>query len=664
MIVEPASSAVADLDRIPAGVLTLGADLRVLQANEGMAGLLGVKSVDLDGRSLDDLLAPASRVMLHSYLLPLLHLHGHVEEFAATLNAAAGLRPDVLLYARWDGGPANADRCLHVVAVRHRARRQVEDDLLRIKRAADLSPGVLFQLLLSADGKVQLPYASEALRAHFQVSPQEARRNGRRVIARVHPQDRRLLAAQMAAAAKATTAEVHQSIRVRSGPGQWRTHEVQASGRATEDGGWIWQGHTMDITARLQLEATLRERDAAEAARRRQLEFLTRLSHELRTPLNGILGFTQLLDRQTDPPLAPEHRAAVSVIGEAGRHLLRLIDDVLEISRQQTTDFTVHRQPVDLAPVMQAAIRAAQPAAELRSISLRIDPNRGQDSNSRPDDGTGVWPPVVLADALRLRQVMDNLIGNAVKFSRMGGRVELTASCSADEVSVTVTDDGPGIAPADQLRLFQPFNRLGAEHSGVPGTGLGLVICKQLVEAMEGRIEVRSAPGQGARFTVHLQRAAAALDVADPAAPGDRREATAAPTRPPGAPADILYVEDDKVNALLMTELLELRSDLRLRVATSTESALRAVEEQPPQLLLLDRHLPDGDGLELRRRLLALPGMQNVPTIMVSAAATDHDIALARAAGFDGYWTKPLDVQTVLADLDRRIPPSPDPAGR
>ena len=656
---------------LPAGVATLDVDLRVLDANEGLADLLGRPAGELVGRFLDDLLAPASRVMLHNYLLPLLQLHGRVEEFAATLDAADGQRPDVLLYARWaepalddpvvSGRPppgaaaVHPGRSLHVVVVRHRARRQVEDDLLRIKRAADQSPGVMFQLQQMADGSVLLPYASEALRSHFRVSPQEARRDGRRVMRRVHPQDRRMLAARVAAAEPAATAEIHEQIRVRAGPRRWRIHEIQASGRRTGEGRWVWHGHSMDITARLELESTLRERDAADEARRRQLEFLTRLSHELRTPLNAILGFTQLLDRQVDPPLAPEHRVPVSVIGEAGRHLLQLIDDVLEISRRRTTDFSVRMQPVDLQAVMLAAMRGAHASAEAGGITLHLKRTVTCESPGQLACVEIPCPPAVQADGLRLRQVLDNLIGNAIKFNRPGGRVELSVACGPSSISFTVADDGPGIALERQQQLFQPFNRLGAEHSQVPGSVLGLVISQQLVEAMQGRLEVQSARGQGSRFTVHLQRAAeeAAVERSEDGHPGGMTIG--------GMSADILYVEDDRVNAMLMGELLQLHTDVHLRIAVSAEAALKAVREHPPQLLLLDRHLPDGDGLALRQELLALPGMTGVPTIMVSAAATAHDIALARDAGFDGYWTKPLDIPTVLSDLERRLRKGPDP---
>ncbi len=638
----------APTDLLPAGVAVADGHLRLMQINRELGALLGRDPERLLGRPLDELFAPASRVMLHNYLLPLLHLHGRVEEFAATLHAEGPHRPDVLLYAHWGDprqGAPDDDRCLHLVMVRHRARRQVEDDLLRIQRAADQSPGVMFQLLEN-EGRLQFPFASEALRSLYSVSPAQARHDGRPVLRRVHPQDRRALMARTEQERPSGRCQIQMGLRVRQGPGQWRRHEVNASGRALEGGQWIWHGHVADVTERHELRSAIEQRNAAEQARQQQLTFLSRLSHELRTPLNAILGFNQLLQRRIDPPLDPAHREPVDMIGQAGRNLMRMVDDVLEVSRLQTGDFPIALQDVDALPLALECLKMHQPMADAAGVVLQPGP-------------TLPGRLAVRADPNRLRQVLTNLVSNAIKFNRRGGRVRIELIRSPTELSLAVVDDGPGLSDAQLNQLFQPFNRLGAERSGVAGTGLGLVICRHLVEAMGGRIEVASEAGKGASFCVALPLAEASgtardTQAASPA-PAPARRLLGGLIHPPVASGDVLYVEDDRVNALLMAAVLGGRPQVRLRIANTAAEAVQAARQKAPDLLLLDRHLPDGDGMELLSQLRALPGMADVPAVMVSASALPEDIQRARELGFDGYWSKPLDVTATLADLDRRL---------
>lgn len=654
--------AVEALDALPAGVAVADPQLRVVEVNQELAELTGRASEDLIGQPLDALLAPASRVMLHNYLLPLLQLHGRVEEFAATLDARGRERPDVLLNAHWtvdrgsDGAPAlpreaarRPDRRLRLVVVRHRARRQVEDDLLRIQRAADQSPGVMFQLLEHPGQSVHFPFASEGLRPLYRVSPDQARRNGRAVMRRIHPQDLRVLKARTAQNRLLGSTDLHVGVRVRQGPGQWRLHEVQASGRALENGQWIWHGYAADVTERHELQRAIQQRNAAEEARLQQLGFLSRLSHELRTPLNAILGFAQVMQRRLDPGVGAEQREPVEMIGRAGRQLLRMVDDVLEVSRLQTGDFSIELQAVDVDALVRETLGMQAPIAEAAGVKL-----------IGPPAAAATW---VRADPHRLRQVLTNLVSNGIKFNLPGGTVRIELSARPTEQVVVVADDGPGLSEAQQRQLFQPFNRLGAERSGIGGTGLGLVISRHLAEAMGGRIEVSSEPGHGARFSVGLPLAEASgtdLAVGDPraCAPELPARILGGAARLPPASGEVLYVEDDRVNALLMAAVLGSRPGVRLRMATTAAEALKAAADHPPRLLLLDRHLPDGDGMELLLHLRALPGMAQVPAVMVSAAALPEDLEHARNVGFDGYWSKPLDVPATLADLDRRLAPT------
>lgn len=226
----------------------------------------------------------------------------------------------------------------------------------------------------------------------------------------------------------------------------------------------------------------------------------------------------------------------------------------------------------------------------------------------------------------------------------------------ASGARISVRDNGPGLSPAQQQQLFQPFNRLGAEHSGVQGTGLGLVITRHLVESMHGTLHVRSEPGQGACFTVALPLATDAPAVAD---------APTQPAVPPPAPGrtwQILYVEDDPVNALLMQAVLERVPGVTLHVAGTGATACRVAESQVLDLLMLDMSLPDMDGRDLLRRLRADPRLSAVPAVAVSADAMPDEIQRTLAAGFDAYWTKPLDIDHLPAALQALLSRASPPA--
>ncbi|HET7524932.1 MAG TPA: ATP-binding protein, partial [Burkholderiaceae bacterium] len=399
-------------------------------------------------------------------------------------------------------------------------------------------------------------------------------------------------------------------------------------------------GINFDVTDRERSAQARRDKEVAERASRAKSELLSRASHELRTPMNAVLGFTQLLQLRSAelPNWATE---AVQQLRSAGTHLLAMIDDLLDLAAVESGSVPLRPTALALDEAVDTVIDLLRPQAEAAGIAL------------------GRWERsglTVLADATRLRQVLINLVGNAIKYNRPAGRVELLLDAATpQQASIAVRDDGPGIDAQRQQQLFQPFNRLGAQGTTVPGHGLGLVISRQLAEAMGGALELRSTPGRGTEAVLMLPLASAALapEVAPPVAADS---VSIAPT----AVVRVLCIEDNPVNALLMREALALKpGQIELRLADSGEHGLEVLASWQPDLVLLDMSLPGIDGHEVLRRMRAHPGLAHLPCVAVSADAMPHQIALARSAGFDDYWVKPLDVPTLAERVLHYAPKQP-----
>ena len=406
-------------------------------------------------------------------------------------------------------------------------------------------------------------------------------------------------------------------------------------------------GVNWDITDNRTAEAVRQEREIALRESRAKSKFLARMSHELRTPLNAVLGFSQLLladDTGTDAAAAARRRR-LDHVRSAGRHLLSLIDDVLDLARLEGGEMRIALQPVALAPLVAETLPLLEPLREMRPVTLR----------------TGNLDLQVLADATRLRQVLLNLLSNAIKYNRDGGEVMVDAAQRGDHVVLRVSDTGHGLSGEQLRHLFEPFNRLGAEASAIEGSGIGLAIVKALMERMGGAVHVDSVPGQGSVFEVRLQ--AAPADAAAACAAGRARPGEAPAAAPAAAPRrgrhTVLYVEDNAVNALIVGELLERRSDIVLHVAVDGAGGVAQAVALQPELILLDLQLPDCDGFEVLRRLRELPATAAIPCIALSANAMPEDIERALRAGMADYWTKPLDFGAILATLDTMFGPPP-----
>ncbi|MDC6167164.1 CHASE domain-containing protein [Paucibacter sp. XJ19-41] len=394
-------------------------------------------------------------------------------------------------------------------------------------------------------------------------------------------------------------------------------------------------GVVEDITDQLKMRELEHARALAEAANRAKNEFLSRMSHELRTPLNAMLGFTQLLEMDRTQPLSERQRGWAAQVQQAGWHLLEMINDTLDLSRIESGSMKLDLQRQNLAELLDDALALIEKPAGQRGIAIHkaLDPQALH----------------ALGDATRIRQVLTNLLSNAVKYNIEGGSITIgTQRVDALSVELSVSDTGLGLSPAQLAALFQPFNRLGREHSGTEGTGIGLVICKRLAELMGGALTVSSVEGRGSRFALRLPAATEA---------GPEIGASAAPVAEPAyaAPRRVVYIEDNATNVEVMRGILAQRRQIRLEVHADGRSGLAAVLADPPDLLLLDMQLPDTTGLALLQALRAAPQCAALPVVAVSANALPDHIERTRAAGAQHYLTKPVEVRELLDLLDELL---------
>ncbi len=392
-----------------------------------------------------------------------------------------------------------------------------------------------------------------------------------------------------------------------------------------------------DISERITLEAELVEaRDAANAASVAKSEFLSRMSHELRTPLNVVLGFTQLLQMEV---LGEEPQNWVGQILLAGRHLLDLINEVLDIARIESGALGLAPEAVALREIVTETVVAMAPIAAAHGVTISTD--------------MGNQDLFVRADRQRLKQVILNLLSNAVKYNKPGGSVLVTAEADKDAVRFRITDTGIGIAPQHLQRLFTPFDRLGAEESSIEGTGVGLSLSLRLVQAMEGDISVDSTIGAGSTFMVTLPRLASLTQsvIID----GPRSVEVSKVDDLEGPRGTVLYIEDNLTNLHFMQQVVERRPGIRLVHALRGRIGLELVRSANPDVVLLDLHLPDMSGAEVLSQLRSDPATHDIPVFIVSADATIGQVDRMGDAGASGYLTKPLSVLQILALLDNAL---------
>jgi PAS domain S-box-containing protein len=380
-----------------------------------------------------------------------------------------------------------------------------------------------------------------------------------------------------------------------------------------------------DVTDRARIEKALREaKEEADRANHAKSEFLSRMSHELRTPLNAILGFGQLLERQNP---TETQRSRVGHIISAGRHLLNLINEVLDISRVETGNLQLSLEPVCLADALEEALSLMRPLAAERRIELLT---------SVPDHDH-----YVMADRQRFKQVLLNLLTNAVKYTPLDGKVTIASNkTETGAMRIVVSDTGAGISPEKLTRLFTPFDRLGAEQTGVEGTGLGLALCQRLMQAMKGSIGAESIPGEGSTFWVELAGADSPLERVASA----KRNVSEATHGSNAEKRTILYVEDNLSNLTLIEQVLAEQPHIQLITAMQGKLGIELARRHSPDLILLDLHLPDLPGWEVLSRLQRDKVTRDIPVVIISADATSRQLKRLMAAGARAYLTKPLDM--------------------
>ncbi|MCD5973786.1 Sensory box histidine kinase/response regulator [Pseudomonas savastanoi pv. glycinea] len=392
---------------------------------------------------------------------------------------------------------------------------------------------------------------------------------------------------------------------------------------------------TRDISDRHAAEIALSAaREEAERASRAKSEFLSRMSHELRTPLNAILGFAQLLE--IDP--LPTQRQQIGHILKAGQHLLTLINEVLDIARIESGHLPVNLERIALGSVLHEALALVAPMASEARIRIAPLPV------IRPEEG-------VIADRQRLMQVLLNLLSNAIKYNRTEGEVTLQVARSGQQLSVTVSDTGPGIAKDQLHKLFRPFERLNADHQ-VEGTGLGLALSKNLLEMMDGSLEVLSATDEGCSFILSLPHAVIQPETAVVASQTstviDTPEPTSAPYR-----ASVLCIEDNLASLTLIETLLQRRSGIQLFSSMQGQMGLDLATRHAPDLILLDINLPDISGIKILRRLRRAVQTANIPILMMTADATPMTHKVLREAGATAILVKPINVRMFYDQIDQ-----------
>ncbi len=394
--------------------------------------------------------------------------------------------------------------------------------------------------------------------------------------------------------------------------------------------GWFY-----DVT---ELKQTQHE---AERANRAKSEFLSSMSHELRTPMNAILGFGQLLE--FDDTLPDEHKDNVHEILKAGDHLLELINDVLDLAKIESGHINLSLEPVEVCPIVKECLDLVSTLADKRGIKL---------------SHKGLQGVAARADRTRLKQVLINLLSNAIKYNLNGGSVHVEVlpagaplCTERGRLCIQITDTGPGIPAARLAELFQPFNRLDAENSGVEGTGIGLTITRRIVEMMGGTVDVESKVGVGSTFWIELP-----VETLHDTDRTDVHERTAAPAHDMGdALHTILYIEDNPANLKLVTRILGQRKHIRLLTAHTSELGIELAMTQHPEMILLDINMPCMNGYQVLEIFQAEANLKNIPIVAITANAMSSDIEHGKAAGFAAYLTKPINVTEFFSAVDRYL---------
>jgi PAS domain S-box-containing protein len=424
------------------------------------------------------------------------------------------------------------------------------------------------------------------------------------------------------------------ALEVRTGTGRY----LRVTERRTAEQGTV--AVVADVTESVQHEAELTSaREVAEAASAAKSEFLSSMSHELRTPLNAILGFAQLLERDRKQPLSERQLERLGHVLRGGEHLLRLIDDVLDLSRIEAGRISISCEPVLVGEVLQEVVHTLEPMATRAQIHI-AEPNVPADA------------PRVIADRTRLAQILMNFGSNAIKYGKPAGHVTFAVSVSAGALRITVIDDGIGIPEDKCAKLFEPFQRAGQETGPIEGTGIGLTISKRLAELMKGTVGFASEVGRGSTFWVEVPTLRAGANE-------QHADHVTLPASSPLARSEvrykIVYVEDNPSNIAFMHELMDDLPAVELLTAPTAEIGLELIRSHQPRIVIMDINLPGMSGFDAVRQLSEWEETKSIPVIGLSAAALARDTARAKDAGFFRYLTKPIKIDELMETLEELL---------
>jgi len=421
------------------------------------------------------------------------------------------------------------------------------------------------------------------------------------------------------------------TLDVRTGTGRF----LRVTAHKTVDHGTV--ATIADVTdGVVRAEELTQARSSAEAASAAKSEFLSSMSHELRTPLNAILGFAQLLERDRKRPLDERQLERLGHVLRGGEHLLRLIDDVLDLSRIEAGRVAMSSEPVGVGDVLSEVATTLEPMATRCQIKLSVD-------------ALPAALPHVVADRTRLAQILMNFGSNAIKYGRPNGSVVFRTTLVSGAVRVAVIDDGIGIPDDKRDKIFEPFQRAGQETGPIEGTGIGLTISKRLAEMMHARVGFTSEVGRGSEFWIDLVPHRATGDEPAPASLATVAQSQLATGQPRYL---VAYVEDNPSNIAFMREVIDELPSVELITAPTAEIGIELIRARRPHAVIMDVNLPGISGFEAVKRLREIPETRDIPVIGLSAAALLKDASRAKDVGFYRYLTKPVKVAELIETLE------------